>query len=391
MYYYIDHTRRFEYNTGIQRCVRAIALALMDVSIPLKPVIWDSESRDFSAPTLKDLEHLSKWNGPDPNQWSLNDRESHWTDDWLIIVELISGPYMPSLKEIRMSADKNGLKIGCVFHDSIPLRYPQFYGPNWKKTVHFHTLYMKGIASFDKVFANSFSTSEYLRDFLYEIGYSESYVGSLLQTIPLATELLGQKRPPSVKISSSNLWTNRGYLNRPMHILCVASFEPRKNHLALFKAITYLQSIQNLNAKFILVGWPNDLQVLAQFQRTRTIGLPIHWERSIDDQRLHALYEWADCTIYPSIEEGFGLPVAESLWNRIPCLCSGYGAIGELAKGGGCLQLNTSDWRSLVSGLQLILSQPNTYAKLIDELNCRTMRLWSDYANDFVQGLLKPE
>ena len=46
-------------------------------------------------------------------------------------------------------------------------------------------------------------------------------------------------------------------------------------------------------------------------QRAIDLGLSITWRDDVDDTELQQLFEWCDCAIYPSLEEGFGLPVAE--------------------------------------------------------------------------------
>ena len=100
-------------------------------------------------------------------------------------------------------------------------------------------------------------------------------------------------------------------------------------------------------------------------QRAIDLGLSITWRDNVDDAELQQLFEWCDCTIYPSLEEGFGLPVAESLWHRRPCLTSSHGALGELSSGGGCLGVDTNSWRSLASGILRLIRDP----QLLEDLD----------------------
>jgi len=105
------------------------------------------------------------------------------------------------------------------------------------------------------------------------------------------------------------------------------------------------------------------------------------------DDRLGELYRWCDFTVYSSLEEGFGLPVAESLWQKRPCLCSGEGALGELAKGGGCLPVNTNDWRQLAAGLGRLLQDPALRRQLSQEASDRPVRPWGRYAQELLMAL----
>ena len=93
MLYYVDHTSRFDRNTGIQRCVRSIAKALLALQVPLRPVVWNRSEQDFVLASPDALQHLSRWSGPEPEDWALETPHGveHPCDSWLLIVELVSG------------------------------------------------------------------------------------------------------------------------------------------------------------------------------------------------------------------------------------------------------------------------------------------------------------
>ena len=61
--------------------------------------------------------------------------------------------------------------------------------------------------------------------------------------------------------------------------------------------------------------------------------------RYVPDDEARALVAAAHATVFMSLYEGFGLPIAESLWQGTPCLCSDHGSMAEIAKGGGCLMI----------------------------------------------------
>lgn len=387
MYYYIDHTSQFQYNTGIQRCVRAIAAALIDAAIPLRPLVWDRACQDFHLAGDAALAHLARWFGPAQASWTGHRASEHWSDRWLLIVELVSGPYAPTAQQLRSAADRWGLQVAWVFHDAIPLRLSPLYGRRGPAVAQRHGRYMEGLALFERVLANSVTTARHLRTFLKARGCQAARLSQLVTALPLATELPGCPRPSLAEgEAAARRWLQQREL-RSMRILCVGSLEPRKNHGALFKAMLVLQQQNRLKMELVMVGWANDRSVVQQWQRAVELNLPIRWEARADDQRLHQLYAWCDACVYPSLEEGFGLPVAESLWQRRPCLCSGEGALGELAAGGGCLTVNTAHWRSLQHGLAQLIEDSALYAALCQQLAERPMRTWRDYADALLQDL----
>uniref|UniRef100_UPI004048AF65 glycosyltransferase n=1 Tax=Cyanobium sp. TaxID=2164130 RepID=UPI004048AF65 len=373
MYYYVDHTSRFQRNTGIQRCVRVIAAALLAAGVPLRPVVWNRERGDFEAPTAQALEHLGRWSGPDPLGWGRGAAPPR--DNWLLIVELVRGPHQPTAAQLGRAAQRRGLRLAWVFHDAIPVRLVHLYGVAAEATAASHRAYMAGLAQADLVLANSGTTAGHLRAFLQQRGLPRDHV----QALPLALEFSGVPRgAPRLKGQREA---------RAQRLLCVGSLERRKNHAGLLKAVAWLAAQQRFGAELVLVGWPNDPAIVALVRRALALGLPLRWEDSADDERLAELYRWCDATVVASLEEGFGLPLAESLWQGRPCLSTTEGALGELAAGGGCLPLAGVGWRQLADGLQVWLTDQPLRERLAQEVERRPLCRWSDYVADVLAWL----
>jgi glycosyltransferase involved in cell wall biosynthesis len=100
----------------------------------------------------------------------------------------------------------------------------------------------------------------------------------------------------------------------------------------------------------------------------------------MDERSLNAAYRSAAFTVYPSLMEGFGLPVIESLARGKACVCSGLGALGESARGGGCFLLDGLDSKSLASAIGQLLGDPQLLLRLEGEARARTFKTWAQYA-----------
>ena len=376
MYFYVDHTSRFGRNTGIQRCVRAIASALIGLGVPLRPVVWSRESSGLAAPSPMALKHLALWSGPAPQAWApVEASPAHPTDGWLLVVELVSGPHQPTPEQLHAAAARLGARVVWVFHDAIPLRWAHLYGARAAITAACHRTYMHGLASAGLVLANSRTSAQDLRAVLAERSLPEQHVLAL----PLAHEFPGVARAQPMPADP--------LVSRPQRLLCVGSLEPRKNHVGLLKAVAILSAQDAFAAELVLVGWPNDSRVVACVQRALSLRLPLRWEADADDAGLLDLYRWADLTVVPSLEEGFGLPVAESLWHGRPCVCSGEGALGELAAAGGCLALQDTGWRTIAQALRRWLEDPALRKRLRAEVAQRPLRTWASYAHELLATL----
>ena len=366
--FYVNHTSRFERNTGIQRCVRAIARGLIELGEPLVPLLWKFKSSAFALAGVEARAHLGCWHGPAAAAWQL---QLPQPGSWLIVVELISGPHQPSWEGLRAEAQRLGWRVLVVFHDAIPLGWGG-------AAAKYHGSYMAGLATQDLVFANSRSAAAELELFWWQ---QKLRPKRPLVLLPLAEELPGtlrqrQPAPPAVGA---------------LEVLCVGSLEPRKNHRNLLKALAWLEAQQQPSGprllRLTLLGWANDSTVVALVERALALGLALHWESEADDDRLLAAYQQAAFTVYPSLLEGYGLPVAESLWLGRPCLCSGEGALGERAEGGGCLVVDTRSWRALALALETMAKEYALRARLQQELANRPLRSWSAYAAELLELL----
>jgi glycosyltransferase involved in cell wall biosynthesis len=119
----------------------------------------------------------------------------------------------------------------------------------------------------------------------------------------------------------------------------------------------------------------------------RLRGRPIRWLRHVDDATLLRAYRDCRFTVYPSLMEGFGLPIAESLWHGKPCVCGGNGALGEIARGGGCLIVDQTDEDALANGIKELLTDERANARLCDEARARKFRTWNDYIDNLLAHL----
>ena len=383
MYYYVDHTSRFDRNTGIQRCVRAIASALIKAGVPLRPVVWNRQQLNFQLADQAALHNLSGWHGPGPETWTLRHascgEQRHPADGWLLIVELISGPYQPTASELHQAAARYGLRVAWVFHDAIPWRWSHLYGARAQVTASCHAAYMKGLAMADLVLANSNSSADQLCEFLADNKLPYGHV----QALPLASEFPGVPRLAAKAQPKAQ--------EKLHHLLSVGSLEPRKNHVALIKAIAWLHAHACFPAQLIIAGWPNQASIEKAIERARSLGLPLHLETQVDDQHLIKLYQWSDSTIVVSLDEGFGLTLAESIWFRRPCLHTPVGALAEVSRPGGCLAFQGSEWFDLSIGLAAWLTDEQLRLTTQAQLLNRRCTTWLDYAQDLCQKIANAE
>jgi glycosyltransferase involved in cell wall biosynthesis len=99
---------------------------------------------------------------------------------------------------------------------------------------------------------------------------------------------------------------------------------------------------------------------------------------------LASAYATCSFTVYPSIMEGFGLPVLESLARGKPCICSAHGALGESARPGGAVALDEVSIPAIQAAIARLLRNPAEISQLSTKARSRTYRSWSQYTSDLL-------
>ena len=105
----------------------------------------------------------------------------------------------------------------------------------------------------------------------------------------------------------------------------------------------------------------------------------ITWSGLVSDDELAALFETATFTIYPSLVEGYGLPIVESLWLGRPCLCHSQGVMAELAMEGGCLTTDMADVAAIEQALERLACDVELQQRLTQEAIHRDLLDWKAY------------
>jgi glycosyltransferase involved in cell wall biosynthesis len=169
-------------------------------------------------------------------------------------------------------------------------------------------------------------------------------------------------------------------------VLCVGTMEGRKNHLQLFDACEQLWS-GNASFQLHVIGHVNAESggaALARLRKLQASGRPIRYDGPGTDEEIARAYDEAAFTVYPSIAEGFGLPVIESLARGKPCICSARGALGEISRGGGCVALDVLDAAHLSEAILSLLNFPANLSTLASVARGRSFKSWADYGRELI-------
>ncbi|HEY8855678.1 MAG TPA: glycosyltransferase family 1 protein [Candidatus Dormibacteraeota bacterium] len=156
----------------------------------------------------------------------------------------------------------------------------------------------------------------------------------------------------------------------PGFILAVGTVEPRKNYPRLLAAYRHLrrESVPLLLGdrpgvpELVIAGRPgwaygDTLERIKAERGVRYLG-------HVDDATLSALYRSAAILAFPSLYEGFGLPLLEAMAQGLPAVVGNAGALPELADGAAIL-VDPEDVLSIAAGLERLLADTSLRDKLV--------------------------
>ncbi|MGH2906445.1 MAG: glycosyltransferase family 4 protein [Solirubrobacterales bacterium] len=149
---------------------------------------------------------------------------------------------------------------------------------------------------------------------------------------------------------------------RPV-VLCVAAALAHKNVPRLFEAFA---AMADDSPALVVVGHAgleqDNLKALAE---RLGIGGRVHFTGWIESEELEGLYRMADCFAYPTLIEGFGLPVLEAMQRGTPVVCSNTTSVPELA-GDAALLVDPLDVAAIAAAIERALTDKKLVAQLIE-------------------------
>lgn len=142
----------------------------------------------------------------------------------------------------------------------------------------------------------------------------------------------------------------------PKFLLYVGTIEPRKNIVRLLEAFAQLRRKDGIEHQLILVGskgW-KDSEIYAAIERLRLFD-HVRFLGHIPISDLVAVYNLADAMVFPSLYEGFGLPVIEAMACGTPVITSPNGSLKEVAADAAQF-VEPTDVESIAHGIRRVLN-----------------------------------
>ena len=261
----------------------------------LRSQIIERPNVSFCYPHFSSFIHLpSSW-------WRVKDVVTDLQHDGVQLYHGLSG-------ELPIGIRQSGIRSVVTIHDLIFLRHPEFY--HWLDTKVYAWKFRQTLKEADHIIAISECTK---RDIQYYGDVDDSKISIVYQSFaPRFSAIVTDEQRSQVRTT---------YQLPERYILNVGSIEARKNILQGVQALPLLPD----DIALVIVGRHTSYtdQVL-QYIHEHHLEQRVRVLHGVPDEYLPVLYAMAEAFVYPSVYEGFGIPIIEAISCGLPVVaCTG--------------------------------------------------------------------
>lgn len=239
-----------------------------------------------------------------------------------------------------------------VIHDAFFWQMPKNYSKWWRK--YFLSLVKKGLKEKTEII----TTSQYSRNSLL------NHVGD---TFPISVVY---QAPKGLEAAADPDFLTKNELRDQGYFLHIGTFDRRKNLPLLVKAFAEFLTRSKSEKKLVLAGGPGESKQMNDLPTVESLVIELGLEGKvilpgyITDGEIKALYEGAFGYVFPSENEGFGIPILEAFGFGIPIIHSDQAALLEVAGGAG-LGFEKGNQADLTEKMVILERETKLRSKLI--------------------------
>ena len=237
--------------------------------------------------------------------------------------------------ELPIGIRRRGIPTVVTIHDLIFMRHPEFY--HWADVQIYKWKFRQTIREADRIIA----ISECTKCDIMELGDVDE------RRISLIYQSAAHRFAAEVTVDERQRVCQKYGLPKRI-ILNVGSIEARKNMLLAVKALPHLPEDVGL----VMVGRHTPYtDTIVKYAETHQLTHRLHILHGVPDEDLPALYAVAEAFVYPSVYEGFGIPIIEAIRQGLPVVaCSG--SCLEEAGGPDCRYVAPGDVQGMADALR---------------------------------------
>lgn len=242
--------------------------------------------------------------------------------------------------EIPSGLKNKNIKSVVTIHDLIFMRYPHLYS-FFDRKIHFFK-FKKSTKNADLVIAISVQTKA---DIITYLKIPANKIKVVYQ---------GCQNVFKQNYSTEDKNEVAGKYNLPKEfVLNVGTIEERKN------ALTIVKAIKNIDTKLVLIGKQTDYSdKIKTYIKENNLEEKVIFLQGLSSKELAITYQLATVFVYPSVFEGFGIPIIEALFSKTPVITTNSGVFPE-AGGPNSVYINPDNVADLKVEIEKLLGNKN--------------------------------
>lgn len=368
----VDFCARDDKHTGIQRVVRE-TLPRWSRGRSVVPVRRTDQHNGYRSLTQSERARVLEYAGrTTASRPAAPDSQFELIVPWQTVLVLPEVPDPLSVERLSGLAQYSGNQVAAIGYDMIPIISTELRP---LPEAGAFARYLALVKHVDRVAGISASaTAEFA-------GFSDMMGGQGLPG-PLVAEIPLPEQSPMVAEHPAETAQQGTSGNRP-EIVLAARREPHKNLRAVLHAAERLW-VEGLDFGVTMIGgqgW-DERDLTRTIERLKAQGRALTTMGWVDDEQLTGHLQRAAFSVFVSLHEGYGLPVAESLACGTPVVTTDFGSQREIGELGGCLLVDPRDDRSVTDAMRRMLTEPGLLEQLRAQIARRPQRTWEDYATD---------
>ena len=354
-----DAKRYFHNSTGLGNYSRTLVNGLAEIFPEHQYYLFNPKrSEKFIKPLLSNIHEVQ------PKDFQSNLFTSVWRSNWVKkdLRRLHIDLYHGLSHEIPVGIAKTGIPSVVTIHDLIFERYPeqfkkidvQIYRKKFKYACH----------NANRIIAISKQTKE---DIINLYGIAEDKIDICYQSChPAFGARVGEDEKQNIK---------KQYSLPGRYFLYVGSIIERKNLLNICKAVKLL--IGKVDIPLVVIGdgkkYKEQVKQYINQEHLSDKIVFLSEQTSVNSnyglhkpETLAVIYQMAEALIYPSFFEGFGIPVLEALWSKIPVITSNVSSLPETG-GEGAIYIDPSSPGQIAEAMNSIINNQPLKENHIDK------------------------
>ena len=259
--------------------------------------------------------------------------------------------------------------VVATLHDALPISHPEWASPKMRKLKNW--LQAKAARKAQHVITGSHYS---IRELVEHFGVDEKRISVVHHGVAAHWFESPSTGERDVTLGLHGL--------REGYFLFVGTLQPRKNVERLLEAYLSLPPVLRSARQLVVVGQPGwrSEELVKRLKDAQQRGENVLWlDQLTDDRHLRHIYAGAGAFIFPSLHEGFGLPLVEAFAAGVPVACSNTTSLPEVANG-AALEFDPLSVDDITAAMTMLARDDATRQRCIAAGQRRALELTWDQA-----------